>query len=252
MKTLLLDSLGPGVAWIRLNDPARLNAMSEEMAGEFRELVAGLGSPDLRAVVLSGEGGSFSAGGDLDMLEEKRTREWDVNRTGMLAFYRSFLDLLSLEVPLISAVHGWAVGAGCCLAAACDLRLADPGARFRVPFLQLGLFPGMGTTHWMPRRLGPWAADFLLTGSTLSAAEAHQRGLVTSLSEAGAVLELARTQVERVLANGAEATGDLLRILRGDPTELQAALEREADLQARSYNREEFAEGLARARTKAK
>jgi enoyl-CoA hydratase len=248
MTTLLRDSMGEGVAWIRLNDPARLNAMSEEMAAEFRDLVAGLRGPELRAVIVSGEGRSFSAGGDLDMLEEKRTRDWETNRPGMLAFYRSFLDLLTLEVPLISAVHGWAVGAGCCLAAACDLRLADPAARFRVPFLNLGLFPGMGTTHWMPRRLGPWAAEFLLTGRTLSAAEAHARGLVTTLSESGAVLDLARAQVERVLANGPEATRDLLRILRGDPAELQAALEREADFQARSYNREEFAEGLARAR----
>lgn len=248
MKTLSLDWMEPQVAWIRLNDPARLNAMSAEMAGEFHALVGTLRAESLRAVVLSGQGRSFSAGGDLEMLEQKRTRDWETNRWDMLGFYRSFLDLLQLEVPLVAAVHGWAVGAGCCLAAACDLRLADPGARFRVPFLQMGLFPGMGTTYWMPRRLGPWASDFLLTGRTLDATQALQRGLVTELSAPGEVLELARQTVHKVLQNGPESTRDLLRLLRGPMEDLQSALEREADLQARSYNRSEFAEGLARAR----
>lgn len=248
MSTLILDSMGADVAWIRLNDPTRLNAMTEVMAGEFGQVIAQLRGQPLRAVVISGEGRAFSAGGDLDMLDIKRRQDWETNRVGMLGFYRSFLDLLSLEVPLVSAVHGWAVGAGCCLAAACDIRLADPDAKFRVPFLQMGLFPGMGTTYWMPRRLGPWAAEFLLTGSTLGASEAHQRGLVTALAAPGAVLDLAAAQVQRILANGAEATRDLLGVLRGDPADLQAALEREADLQSQSYNREEFAEGLARAR----
>ncbi|MBT9584307.1 enoyl-CoA hydratase/isomerase family protein [bacterium] len=241
MSLVMLDWMAPEVAWIRFNDPDRLNAMGEQMALDFGALLESLRTRPLRAVVLSGEGKAFSAGGDLAMLESKQSRSWERNRSDMLAFYRTFLGLLDLHVPLIAAVHGWAVGAGCCLMAACDIRLADPGARFRVPFLSMGLFPGMGSTHWFPQRMGPWASEFLLTGSTLNAEQAALRGLVTGLSEPGLVLELARQQVERVLLNGPEVTRDLLAVLRQDVT---PALICEADLQARSYNRPEFAERL--------
>lgn len=247
MSLVTLDWMRPEVAWLRLSDPDRLNAMGEEMARDFGKAVATLrGRQDLRALVLSGEGRSFSAGGDLDMLKAKHRRSWATNRQDMLAFYHSFMGILELEVPLVAAVHGWAVGAGCCLMAACDLRLADPGSRFRVPFLGMGLFPGMGSTHWLPRRLGAWASEFLLTGSTLDATQAAQRGLVTELSQPGQVLELAGQRLEAILANGPEVTRDLLRVLRGDLDDLRAALKREADLQAMSYNRDEFAERLAR------
>lgn len=235
------------VAWIRLNDPTRLNAMGEEMAGHFQAAVGQLKGQSLRAAVLSGEGTSFSAGGDLEMLKAKQTRSWATNTGDMLAFYHTFLSLLELEVPLIAAVHGWAVGAGCCLMAACDIRLADPESKFRVPFLGMGLFPGMGSTHWFPKRMAPWAGEFLLTGATWDAQTACQRGLVTQLSEADGVMQLAQQQVEKILKNGPEVTRDLLRVLRGDPAELRNALAREADLQARSYNREEFAERIRHA-----
>jgi enoyl-CoA hydratase/carnithine racemase len=244
---LQIDWPRPEVARLTLHDPERLNAMGEAMAEAFSQALAALKGRPLRAVIVAGSGKSFSAGGDLAMLRAKQTRSWERNRQDMLAFYCSFLDLLQLEVPLIAAVQGWAVGAGCCLAAACDIRLADPGARFRVPFLGMGLFPGMGSTYWFPRRMGPWASHFLLTGSTLSAEQAAARGLVTGLSGEGQVMELALEEAERVLNNGPEVTRDLLRVLRGDPQELLRALEEEADLQARSYNREEFAERIARA-----
>lgn len=239
-----------GIAQVELADPARLNAMGEAMATDFGQVVAGLSAVRPRVVVLCGQGGSFSAGGDLAMLEAKQSRAWTQNMGDMLAFYWSFLQLLRLEVPLVAAVQGWAVGAGCCLAAACDLRLADPGARFRVPFVQMGLFPGMGTTLWFRQRMGPWAADFLLRGTTLNAEQAAQRGLVTEISAPGEVLSLALAQGREILRSGPEATRDLLRLLRPDPAELQLALAREADLQARSYNREEFAQGLQRARAR--
>jgi enoyl-CoA hydratase/carnithine racemase len=235
------------VAWIRLNDPTRLNAMGEEMASHFQSAVAQLKGQTLRAAVLSGEGTSFSAGGDLEMLKAKQSRSWATNTGDMLAFYHTFLSLLELEVPLIAAVHGWAVGAGCCLMAACDIRLAEPDARFRVPFLGMGLFPGMGSTHWFPKRMAPWAAEFLLTGATWDAQTACQRGLVTQVCEAGQLMALAQEQINKILKNGPEVTRDLLRVLRGDPADLRNALAREADLQARSYNREEFAERIRHA-----
>lgn len=247
MSLVLLEWLyEEQVAWIRLNDPQRLNAMGEAMALEFRQVLGRIARPGLRAVLLSGEGASFSAGGDLAMLEARQHNSVETNQREMLDFYRCFLDMVNLEVPLVAAVQGWAVGAGCCLVAACDLRLADPAARFRVPFLQMGLFPGMGSSHWFPLRMGPWASEFLLTGMTLDAPQAAQRGLITGVSQSGQVLEAARAQLEKLLQNGAECTRDLLKLVRGPREQLPLALEREAQRQALSYAREEFARGLAR------
>lgn len=252
MSTVKIGELLPGVPLLTLADPERLNAMGPEMARDFSAAVASLREP--RAVVITGEGRAFSAGGNLAMLEEKRKFSLEKNRRLMLEFYRSFLDVLKLEVPVIAAVNGLAVGAGFCLACACDLRVADPGARFSAPFLKLGLFPGMGCTHFFPRVLGPRAQDVLLSGRMLGAAEALEWGAVTRVSEPGGVLEAARSLASEVLDGAPLASRELLLALRGAPEALQAALQREAEGQARSYARPEFAEGLARARqgTKAK
>ncbi len=231
---------------ITLNDPERLNAMSEAMAGEFSQLVAQLSLADeIRVVVITGAGRAFSAGGDLDMLLAKNAISQEENRRQMLRFYEAFLCLRRLNLPVMAAVNGHAVGAGLCLAAACDLRLADPRARFSAPFTKLGLHPGMGASYFLPRALGPTAAaDLMLTGRSIGADEALRLGLVSRVSEEGQVLELARQMVSRIESCAPIATTELLLVLRGEPTELQAALEQEAAAQARCYARDEFVEGV--------
>lgn len=250
MSTVKVSDLLPGVPLLTLADPDRLNAMGPQMAEDFQAALGALQSP--RALVITGEGRAFSAGGDLDMLEAKRKIDFEKNRWLMLEFYRSFLDVLKLEVPVIAAVNGLAVGAGFCLACACDLRVADPSARFSAPFLKLGLYPGMGCTHFLPRVLGSRAHDLLLSGRMLGAEEALQWGLVTRLSAPGGVLETAKALAQEVLEGAPLASRELLLSLRGGPEALQSALQREAEGQARSYARPEFGEGLARARKKGK
>jgi len=243
-----LHWLQPELAHLELNDPGKLNCMGEAMSVAFAKKLEELRARTPRAIILSGAGRSFSAGGDLEMLSAKAERSVEVNQKDMLGFYHSFLDLLKLEVPLIAAVQGWSVGAGCCLAAACDLRIGDPNCRFKVPFLELGLFPGMGSTYWFRQRLGPFAADFLLTRRALNAQQALERGLLTQVSEPGGALALAQQEAEGLLCNGAQVSRALLRVLRGPLLPLEQALVRESELQAQSYARDEFREGLARAR----
>ena len=102
-----------GIATLTLNDEANLNAMSDEMATEFAAAVQSLkGHKELRAVILTGAGKAFSAGGHLSMLEAKRAKTAEENRQGMLSFYTSFLCIRDLGVPLIAALNGAAVGAG--------------------------------------------------------------------------------------------------------------------------------------------
>lgn len=131
------------------------------------------------------------------------------------------------------------------LATACDLRVADPAARFSFPFARLGLHPGMGSTWFLPRLVGHGAArELLLTGTMVDAPAALSMGLINQISEPGKVLELARGLAWAILKGAPEAVRDTLITLRGPREGLSRALEREASCQADSYARPEFAEGL--------
>jgi enoyl-CoA hydratase/carnithine racemase len=154
--SLVETSVDPsGIVTITLNDETNLNAMSEEMADEFSNLVRSLkASGTAQVIILTGAGRSFSAGGHLAMLDAKRTRSKEENRSGMLKFYDSFLSILSLNVPIIAALHGAAVGAGLCLACAADIRIATEDTKLGFTFLKLGLHPGMGGTFLVPRIVG--------------------------------------------------------------------------------------------------
>ena len=101
-------------------------------------------------------------------------------RARMIAFYRAWLSVRRLEVPTIAAVNGPAIGAGLCLALACDLRYAAQGARLGVPFVRLGMHAGMAATYLLPHVVGEaHARDLLLTGRTVDADEALRLGLVS-------------------------------------------------------------------------
>lgn len=234
------------VARLLMTSPANLNAMDQPMAEAFCRAVLELKSRRLRAVVIRGAGRAFSAGGDLAMLKAKASQDFESNRLEMLDFYQSFLGLRKLEVPLICAVHGYAVGAGFCFAAACDIRLGDVTASFAAPFTRLGLHPGMGGSFFLPRTLGFAAAnDLMLTGRRLSAAEALSLGFLSRVVEPGKLEKAIEEVVDGILMGGPEATAALIRSQRDyQQEELASALEREAFEQAASYARPEFLTGL--------
>ncbi len=241
-----------GIATLTLNDESNLNAMSEEMAIEFSAAVAALAqSGKAKVVVITGAGKAFSAGGHLEMLDAKRSRTREENRSGMLSFYRSFLGILDLGVPLIAALNGAAVGAGLCVACACDIRIASKEAKLGFTFLKLGLHPGMGATFLVPRIIGRSAAtELLMTGRIINAQESLRFGLVSRIAESGSALEEAYTVAREMLACGPEARTQLLQTLRSDYAALPATLEREAECQSINYNSAEFAEGIAALREK--
>lgn len=234
------------VARLIMRTPENLNAMDETMAEAFREARARLGGDRLRAVVISGQGRAFSAGGDIAMLVAKASKDLETNRVEMLEFYRSYLGLRELEVPLICALHGHAVGAGFCFAAACDLRVADRTAQFAAPFTRLGLHPGMGGSFFLPRGLGTEVArDLMLTGRRLGAEEAKALGFLSALVPDGELAQAVEKTLEGVLLGAPLATRALLRSQReAERAGLDLALEREASEQAQCYARPEFLEGL--------
>lgn len=217
------------------------------MASEFSAAITALkGVRHLRAVILTGAGKAFSAGGHLAMLTAKRTKTPDENRKGMLAFYNSFLCMRDLNVPLIAAINGAAVGAGLCVACACDFRIASDATKLGFTFLKLGLHPGMGATYFVPRIVGAsFATELLLTARVITADEALRAGLVSRVCEAGDVLKEAHLIANEILNCGPEATAQLLQTMRGDAALVTKALEREADCQSVNYASSEFAEGVA-------
>lgn len=244
----------PGkIARIWFNDPDSLNAMSLAMAEEFRTLVNKLASrPDsFHAVILSGKGKAFSAGGDLQMLEAKTLLSLEENRSKMIEFYNSFLTIRNLKVPLIAAINGAAIGAGLCLASACDIRICVDSARLGFTFVKLGLHPGMGGTFFLPQVVGvSRARELLLTGRVIDAVEALRIGLVSETVSAEKIQERALQIAHEIAANGPQSVAQVLETLRYDNGALSDALQREAQCQALNYTSEQFKEGIRAVREK--
>lgn len=247
MAKVIFEQLTPHIGKITLNDPDLLNAMSEGMAEEFRAVVAAVKGAAVkpRAIIVTGAGRAFSAGGDLEMLKQKTTLTKEQNRERMLWFYDSFLGILDLEIPLVAAINGHAIGAGLCVASACDIRIVSTGAKLGFTFVKLGLHPGMGATFVLPQVLGNAAArELLLTGRVIEADEALRVGLVSKLVAPDALLAEAQKVAEEIAANGPLCIKQLLRSVRAPALTLQEALQREASAQADNYAGAEFLEGV--------
>lgn len=207
-EALLVDRRPDGIAVLTLNDPGRRNAMTDEMTALWKSAIADLRDDSgLRCVVVTGAGTAFTSGGDLSWLAEKNAVAVPALRDRMLSFYRTWLGIRALEVPTIAAVNGHAVGAGFCLALACDLRWAAEDAKLLAPFTALGLHPGMAATWLLPEVAGlPLAREMLLTGRVLTGTEAAAHGLVNHAVPREKVLDEALAAAERVAANAPVAT----------------------------------------------
>lgn len=237
----------PGVVHVVLNDPERRNAMSEEMAAQFEKVISSIRTErNMRVVVLRGAGDAFSAGGNLQMLLEKSKKSPAENKAGMLQFYRQFLSVRALEVPVIAALNGHAVGAGCGVALACDIRIAKKGIKLGLNFTRLGLHPGMGTTFSLPRVVGSaWAAELMYTGRIFTAHEALQMGLVSRVLLAEQFDQEVSALAGAIAEAGPEAIRQTKASLRNSlERSLEQCLEIESDAQAKNYEGEEFLEGI--------
>jgi enoyl-CoA hydratase/carnithine racemase len=178
---LRVERPSDGVARLVLDNPDQRNAMSDQMTASWVRAIEELAADrTVRVVLVTGEGSAFCSGGNTGWIASEPDAEVDHLRTRMIAFYRAWLSIRSLDVPTIAAVNGPAIGAGLCLALACDIRYAAEGARLSAPFVKLGMNPGMAATYLLPNAVGVAnARELLLTGRTVEAEEARQLGLVS-------------------------------------------------------------------------
>lgn len=214
-----------GVAEIVLDRPAVMNALSTAMAVRLTEACAEAAADrGIRAVVLSAAGRAFCVGADLKERAAMTDAELLAQRPVLRA---AFGGLLGLAQPVIAAVHGYALGGGCELALSCDVIVADETAEFGLPETTVGLVPGGGGTQLALRRIGPGrAADLVLSGRRVGAAEAERLGLADRIVPAGTAREHATELAERMAANSPVAVLNAKRALRlGAGLPLAAGLE---------------------------
>ncbi|MCP3986953.1 MAG: enoyl-CoA hydratase/isomerase family protein [bacterium] len=260
-EPLLLVDRREGVATVTFNDPARLNAMTEAMGEAISAAMADLANDDmLRAVILTGAGRAFSAGGDLDMIDRMGAAgradpggpPRAENRDFMRRFYGLYLSVRDLPQPTIAAVNGHAIGAGCCVALACDIRVAADEAKLGLNFARLGIHPGMAATWTLPRLVGPaHAAELLFTGRLLDGPEAARIGMVNRSLPQQDVAEQARTLADTIAqASPLAIRGTKRSLARTFTASLDEQLATEAHEQSLCYEDANLAEGLAAAREK--
>ena len=194
-----------GVATLTLDRPDKRNAvMPPDWRALEEYLDEGSADPKVRVFILTGAGAIFCAGGDLKSMGE-RLEQSPVRRSReLLRMTRAMQRFRETPKPIIAAVNGAAIGAGCVIALACDLRLATASASFSVPFLRVGMQPDFGGAYFLPRLLGTARAlELLWTGDTLTADEAVRLGLVNRVLPDESFAEKVQEFAARVARNPA-------------------------------------------------
>lgn len=239
-----------GIAVVTLDDPERRNAMTYAAGRALHDAFTDLGEdPDLRVAVLTGAGSAFSAGGDLDMLAEhaRRTREEGYDASdAMREFYGLFLSIRELPVPAIAAVNGHAIGAGWCVALACDLDIVAEDAKLGMTFSRIGIHPGMGGSWFLPRMTHRQrAAELLYTGRLVSGADAAGWGLALEAVPADEVLDRSLELAREIAGSAPQVVRQLKRsLLSVHDRSLEEQLDVEATSQARNYGTDDVVEGI--------
>lgn len=238
--SLILSERVDNLLVLTLNLPAKRNPISDPAMIDALEAALREADCDMsvRAVVLTGAGSAFSSGGDLDQMKPGNGLR-DEAPAQTRRNYRNGIQRLpllfdALEVPVIAAVNGAAIGAGCDLACMCDIRIASDSARFAESFVRVGLIPGDGGAWLLPRVIGfARATDMALTGEAIDAAQALSWGLVSAVVPGEELMTAALRKAETVAANPPHAVRMTKRLLRQAHTaSLSATLEMAAAMQA--------------------
>jgi len=242
----LLLTIEGRVALLTLNRPAALNALDPLTLAELEQAFGSLAdNPQVHAVVLTGAGEkAFVAGGDISVMQPLGPLEAsEVARHAQ----RLFARIEAFPKTVIAAINGYALGGGCELAMACDIRIAAEGARLGQPEINLGIIPGWGGTQRLPRLVGRGKAkQMMLTGEMVTAREALQIGLVEQVVTPESLLKTALELADRI-AEKPQIAVQLIRkaVDNGLDMPLDKAIDYEADIFGLCFATEDQKEGMA-------
>lgn len=249
--SMIVEARG-AVALLRMNEPRTLNALSGSLKQGFIDAVNQVTSdPGVRAIVLTGEGRAFCAGGDIRSMDQ---RESVAVRRRMQASHDWVLRLLTCEKPILTAVNGVAAGAGFSMALFGDIVCAADNATFKAGFPGLGAAPDLAIAYFLPRAVGATRAkDILLTNEVIPAVRAYEMGFVSRIFPADELLERTLELATQLAAGPSVSLGLTKRLVaRAHELPLEAFLEQEAYAQATAFGSRDFDEGVKAFREKRK
>ncbi len=206
MYETILYETSDGIATITLNRPDKLNAYTTQMGDEVVDAFArSRADAEVRVAILTGAGRCFCAGVDLEHLKAHQAggnAEKGSPKLGEEDFLRKLpLDLLEFPKPVIAAINGHAIGVGVTMVLPCDVRIASAGAKIGITFAKLGILPGLGSTHLLPRLIGQAKAlELVLTARIFRAEEAAEIGLVNKVVPGEELMKEARDMAVQMSA----------------------------------------------------
>ncbi len=242
-KTLKIE-IADNIALLTANRPEAMNALNALFFEEFNKVLDDLEKNDaLRALIITGSGKAFVAGADISEMSGMNCDQGKAfSETGQQAFAR----LSTLSIPVIAAVNGFALGGGCELALACDIRIAGSYAKFGQPEVNLGLIPGYCGTQRLPRLIGLSNALYLLlTADMIDAEEAYRLGLVQKVFPADTLIDETKKIAIKIASKGKIAVSKAKEAtIKGMQMDLQQASKLEADYFGNLFGNGESGEGM--------
>ena len=243
MSFVTLEHRGP-VGLITMNRPEALNALNDQVLRDLDAVLDQVEADDsILVAVITGAGRSFVAGADIGQMSTLTAAEGKA--FGVLG-NRVFLKLENLTKPTIAAVNGFALGGGCELSMACDIRVASEKAKFGQPEVGLGIIPGFGGTQRMARIIGTGPAmELIYTADTIDAQRALEIGMVNHVVPADQLMDEAMKLAQKICTNAQKAIrASKLAIRRGIDCDISTAVSYEALAFATCFGTEDQKEGM--------
>lgn len=245
MSMIQLEKQG-SVAVLRIDRPEAMNSLNAQV---LSELNAGLDAvesdPEIKAIIITGEGKAFVAGADIAFMHGLDEESgYDFGRLGQQVFRR----IETMEKPVIAAVNGFALGGGCELAMACDIRIASDRAKFGQPEVGLGIIPGYSGTQRLPRLVGKGKAmELILTGNIITAETAGSIGLVDQVVPQESLMDEALAMARKIAGNGPVAVAYAKKAIQQgtELSDMDEAILLEADYFGKCFSTSDQKEGMA-------
>ncbi len=238
------------VATITFNRPDALNALSLQLCIDLHSAIEKAIGDQARAIILTGEGRAFCSGGDLREMKSMWEKEGRIEaflEEPLKALHDVIALIRKTPIPFVAAVNGVCAGAGTNFALACDLIIAADDATFNEAFVRIGLSPDCGGTYFLPRAVGEKrAAELLMLGGTLNAAEAQTIGLINKVAAADELADAAANLAAKLAVGPTGSIGRIKKMLNAsysNTLEQQLKLEHECQLESGRSN--DFKKGVA-------